>query len=576
MDPQQRLLLEVAWEALEHAGQAPDRLRARPPACSSACAAATTPTCSCRRGDRALLDAHFTSATRTASRRAALSYLLGLQGPSVAVDTACSSSLVAVHLACQACAAANARMALAGGVNLILVARPLHRAVALAHAGARRPLQDLRCRRRRLRARRGLRHGGAEAAVRRAGRRRSHPRGDPRQRRQPGRPEQRPDRAERPGAGGGDPRGAGARRRGAAARSATSRRTAPAPQLGDPIEVQALGAVFGADRAAAPPLLDRLGQDQHRPPRGRRRHRRPDQGGAGAAARARSRRTCTSRRRARTSPGTSCRCGADAAQPWAPIDGRRIGGVSARSASAAPTRTSSSKRRRRRQRRRRSPRRRAACCWRCRRATSAALAELGATPRCRAGDARRRRRWPTSATRRTPAARTSRTAPRCSVRTRRRAARRGSPHCARAGDDHDGCCARARRGAATRRAIAFLFTGQGAQYAGMARGALRHRAGVPRRARSLRRAAARPRLPRPLLDVLFAGRRPASPLDETALHAAGAVRARVRAGRAVAVVGRDAERRASATASAKYVAACVAGVLVVARTRWRWSPSAAA
>ncbi len=30
-----------------------------------------------------------------------LSYLLDLQGPSVAVDTACSSSLVAVHLACQ-------------------------------------------------------------------------------------------------------------------------------------------------------------------------------------------------------------------------------------------------------------------------------------------------------------------------------------------------------------------------------------------------------------------------------------------------------------------------------------------
>ena len=67
------------------------------------------------------------------------------------------------------------------------VARPLHRAVALAHAGARRPLQDLRRRRRRLRARRRLRRGRAQAAVGRAGRRRPHPRGDPRQRGQPGR-----------------------------------------------------------------------------------------------------------------------------------------------------------------------------------------------------------------------------------------------------------------------------------------------------------------------------------------------------------------------------------------------------
>ena len=35
MDPQQRLLLEVAWEALEHAAIAPDRLGGRAPACSS-------------------------------------------------------------------------------------------------------------------------------------------------------------------------------------------------------------------------------------------------------------------------------------------------------------------------------------------------------------------------------------------------------------------------------------------------------------------------------------------------------------------------------------------------------------
>src|SRR6185312_14484459 len=53
-----------------------------------------------------------------------LSFLLGLQGPSIAIDSACSSSLVAMHLACLSLRARNCRMALAGGVNVLLSEQP--------------------------------------------------------------------------------------------------------------------------------------------------------------------------------------------------------------------------------------------------------------------------------------------------------------------------------------------------------------------------------------------------------------------------------------------------------------------
>ena len=58
--------------------------------------------------------------------------------------------------------------------------------------------------------------------------------------------------------------------------------------------MRALASALTLDRPATEPAADRIGQDQHRPPRGRRRCGRADQGGAGRSSTATSRPTCTS------------------------------------------------------------------------------------------------------------------------------------------------------------------------------------------------------------------------------------------------------------------------------------------
>lgn len=120
MDPQQRLLLTVAWEALENAGQAPDQLEGSRTGVFVGVTGSDYSYLQLESADDALLDGHFASGTAHSMFSGRLSYLLGLQGPSLTVDTACSSSLVGIHLAVQALRNGECRMALAGGVNLIL------------------------------------------------------------------------------------------------------------------------------------------------------------------------------------------------------------------------------------------------------------------------------------------------------------------------------------------------------------------------------------------------------------------------------------------------------------------------
>ena len=119
MDPQQRMLLETSWEALERAGASPDGLRGSRTGVFVGVCTNDYGGLQLRR-PAAQLDAYFGTGNAPSVAAGRLSYVLGLQGPSLAIDTACSSSLVTIHLALQSLRRGECDLALAGGVNLML------------------------------------------------------------------------------------------------------------------------------------------------------------------------------------------------------------------------------------------------------------------------------------------------------------------------------------------------------------------------------------------------------------------------------------------------------------------------
>lgn len=125
MDPQQRLLLEVSWEALESAALRPDRLSGSQSGVFVGIMNSDYLHLQRKLGSAGDIDAYTVTGSLFSVAAGRLSYALGLQGPNVSVDTACSSSLVAIHLACQSLRGGECDLALAGGVNLILLPEPL-------------------------------------------------------------------------------------------------------------------------------------------------------------------------------------------------------------------------------------------------------------------------------------------------------------------------------------------------------------------------------------------------------------------------------------------------------------------
>jgi acyl transferase domain-containing protein/thioesterase domain-containing protein/acyl carrier protein len=121
VDPQHRVFLECAWEALEQAGWSPDEF----PGAIGVFAGS---------GMNSYLMFHLVPnqqlmastglflLKQTGNDKDVLatrvSYQLNLTGPSMTIQTACSTSLVAVHVACQSLLNRECDMALAGGVTI--------------------------------------------------------------------------------------------------------------------------------------------------------------------------------------------------------------------------------------------------------------------------------------------------------------------------------------------------------------------------------------------------------------------------------------------------------------------------
>ncbi|WP_183091492.1 type I polyketide synthase [Streptomyces radicis] len=117
LDPQQRLILETAWESLESTGIDPTTLHATSTGVFTGVVTQEYVSLTHRGSER--VEGYLLTGTTASVASGRVAYTLGLEGPAVTVDTACSSSLVALHLACQAIRQGECDMALAGGATVM-------------------------------------------------------------------------------------------------------------------------------------------------------------------------------------------------------------------------------------------------------------------------------------------------------------------------------------------------------------------------------------------------------------------------------------------------------------------------
>nr|CAL58682.1 polyketide synthase [Sorangium cellulosum] len=251
IDPQHRILLETAWQALEAAGIVPGSLRDTQ---TGVFVGAGASDYAALRGALEEAEAYDFMGTISSFAAGRLAFTLGLQGPALSVDTACSSSLVALHLSCQSLRRGECDLALAAGVQVMAHAEPfvlLSRTRALAPDGRSKTFSA-----------NADGYGRGEGAVVLALERLS----DARARRHPVLAVVRGSAVNHDGASSGITTPNGTAQQKVIRAALSDARLTPADvdvvechgtgtSLGDPIEVNALAAVYAEGRPAESPLL---------------------------------------------------------------------------------------------------------------------------------------------------------------------------------------------------------------------------------------------------------------------------------------------------------------------------------
>ncbi|KAJ5272907.1 polyketide synthase [Penicillium angulare] len=118
MDPAARMLLEVTYEGLENAGLSVEDLAGSDTSCYVGCFTRDYHEMLMRDAETAPMYSITGTGFSLLSNR--ISWFYDFRGPSMTLDTACSSSLVGLHLACQSLRAGESKVAVVCGANLLL------------------------------------------------------------------------------------------------------------------------------------------------------------------------------------------------------------------------------------------------------------------------------------------------------------------------------------------------------------------------------------------------------------------------------------------------------------------------